>query len=83
MKKKVELLADCIREPQVLAKDFHRPQTKFAKVMFSQVFVFPGGGVLVSVQGALCLECHCLGGLCPGKVSVRGVSVQEDPLYDK
>ena len=52
----------------------YRPQTKFAKVMFSQVFVCPkGGGVsVVSVQG----------GLCPGRslsgVFFGGVSVQGD-----
>ena len=90
----------------------YRPQPKFAKVMFSQVFVCPQGegslsrGVSVqgvsiwgvSVQGVsvhsgisiqwgiclgvlcgcLCLICLCLGGLCPGKGSLsrEGVSVQ-------
>ena len=66
-------------------------QTKFAKVMFSQVSVCPrrgGRGVSVwgiSVQGSLCLEGLCPGGslsgvLCPGGLSGRipvwGVSVQ-------
>ena len=32
---------------------YYCPQTKFAKVMFSQVFVCPHGGTL-SVQGSLC-----------------------------
>ena len=78
----MELLADCLREPQVLAKDFHRPQTKFAKVMFSQVFVFPQGG-LGLCPGESLSGGSLSGGLCPGEVSVRGVSVQEDPPYGK
>ena len=73
MKKKVELLADCIREPQVLAKDFHRPQTKFAKVMFSQVFDFPQGGLGLCPGGSLS-GVSLSGGSLSG-----GVSVQEDP----
>ena len=57
--------------------NFYRPQTKFAKVMFSRVFVCLGGAVVsVSVQGGLCPEGSlCPGGLCPG-VSVQGVSFQ-------
>ena len=63
-------------------------QTKFAKVMFSQVFVCP--------QGGLCPGILCPGGLfpgvglCPGGsvprwslsrgVSVWGVSVRETPV---
>ena len=47
-----------------MARYCYNPQTKFAKVMFSQVFVCPQGGV--SVQGR---------SLSRG-VSVRGVSVQ-------
>ena len=43
-------------------KYLYRLQTKFAKVMFSQVFVCPQGG------GGL--------GLCPGGVSIQGVSVR-------
>ena len=42
----------------------YRPQTKFAKVMFSQVSICPRGEGL---------------GLCPG-VSIKGVSVRETPL---
>ena len=48
---------------------------KFAKAMFSQVFVCPHGGSLsrgVFVFGAL-----CQGGLCPGGSLSRGVSVRE------
>ena len=41
-------------------RDFYRPQTKFAKVMFSQVSVCPqerrGGGV--SVQGRVLTVAH-------------------------
>ena len=67
----------------------YRPQTKFAKVMFSLVVVCPqwGGG---SVHKGVCVGESLLGGLCPGGclsrgslsqglcsgVSVRGVSVQ-------
>ena len=61
-------------------RSFYRPQTKFAKVMFSQMSVCPQGGLCpgeVSVQGGLCWErVLCLGGLCPrgvsGWVFVRG-----------
>ena len=55
----------------------YRPQTKFAKVLFSQVFICPQGRVFVqgglcpgglcprvSVQGGLCSGCLCPGGLC-------------------
>ena len=45
---------------------FYRPQTKFAKAMFSQVSVCP--------QGGLCPGGSLSGGLCPG------VSVRETPL---
>ena len=61
---------------------FYRPQTRFAKIMFSQVFVhswgilvsiLEGGGSLsreVFVQGSLSRGCLsrglCLEGLCPG-----------------
>ena len=64
----------------------YRPQTKFAKVMFSQVFVCPKGrGVsVVSVQGGLCPR-RSLSGVFFGGVSVQGgslsrqgVSVQGD-----
>ena len=57
----------------------HHPQTKFAKVTFSQVSVCPQGGLVlcpkeVSVQGVL-----CLGGLS-GRVSAwGGISVTETP----
>ena len=61
---------------------YYQPQTKFSKVMFSQVFVCPLGGGGVSVQG----EGSLSGGLCPGGslsrglyprgVSVQGVSIQ-------
>ena len=43
----------------------YRPQPKFAKVMFSQVFVCPQGGG-ISVQGGFCPGGLYLGGLCPG-----------------
>ena len=58
--------------------NIYRPQTKFAKVTFSQVFICPqgewaGGG---SLSGGISVQ----EGLCPGGVSVReslsrGVSV--------
>ena len=63
--------------------NFYRPQTKFAKVMFSQVTVCPQDGLCLclSVQRGLC-PAGCLsgggGGVCPGgslsrgEVSVRG-----------
>ena len=44
---------------------YYRPQTKFAKVMFSQVFVCPWGGGSLS-----------RGVSFQRRVSVRGVSVQ-------
>ena len=65
---------------------FYRPETKFAKIMFSHVFVCPrGGGVL-----GLCLggrgspsrgslsrgEGLCPGGLCQGSgISIQGGSL--------
>ena len=59
-------------------KYLYRPQTKFAKVMFSQVFVCPQGGVSVSVRGCLHPGGLCPGGgLCPWGSLSRGVSVQE------
>ena len=53
----------------------YRPQPKFAKVMFSQVFVCPQGGG-ISVQGGFCPGGFCpgglyLGGLCPGGLCPR------------
>ena len=54
----------CTKEP----KNNYRPQTKFAKVMFSQVFVCQRGGV--SVQGLLSF---CPGGFCPGGIHPRGL----------
>ena len=69
-------------------KSYYRPQTKFAKVMFSQLFACPRG-VSVSVLGwGLCPGVSSVqGGLYPGEVSfggslsrwvfVQGVSVQE------
>ena len=45
----------------------YRPQTKFAKVMFSQVFVCP--------QGGLCPVGSLSVGPPPSGVSVEGVSV--------
>ena len=44
---------------------YYHPQTKFAKVMFSQVSVCPQGSSLS--RGDLCPR-----GLCPGVVCVRG-----------
>ena len=51
----------------------YRPQTKFVKVMFSQVSVCPRGRG-VSVQGDLCPGegVSVQGGLCPAWVSVQG-----------
>ena len=67
----------------------YRPQTKFAKVMFSQVFVCPQGGSL-SRRGSLSRGRVCLGGslsegsLCQGRFSVggsvRGVSLSRRSL---
>ena len=58
----------------------YRPQTKFAKVMFSQVFVCPRGG------SGLCPEDLHPGvgvsfqdSLCPGGVSVRETPRTETP----
>ena len=53
---------------------FFRPQTKFAKVMFSQMFVCPfvclkGGG------GCFCAGGLCAGGLCSGGSLSREISV--------
>ena len=52
----------------------YRPETMFAKIMFSQVFVCPQGRVFVqgvSVQGVSVKGVSVQEGLCPG-VSVRG-----------
>ena len=57
----------------------YRPQTKFVKVMFSQVSVCPRGclsvhrGMSVCPQGDVCLS-------TVGEVSVQGVSVQGGPV---
>ena len=65
---------------------FYRPQTKFAKVMFSQVSDCPRGGDLcpgrslsgsasfqgVSVQGSLCPGCLCPGGSMSREFFVQG-----------
>ena len=60
---------------------FYHQQTKFAKVMFSQVSVCPQGGVSVSVQGFSVPGGYMSkGGLCsglyPGRSLTRGISVQ-------
>ena len=76
------ILLLCTKEP----KNNYRSQTKFAKVMFSQLFVCQRGRGF-PVQGLLSF---CLGSFCPGGSlsrgsrsrgfcpSVRGVSVQGD-----
>ena len=61
----------------------YRPQTKFAKVMFSQVFVCPQGGGSQSLSRGLCPGGLSLGDGSVWKVSVwgglsRGVSVRGD-----
>ena len=55
-------------------KSYYRPQTKFAKVMFSQVFACPRGvSVSVMGRGRLCPgEVSFWGGLCPGGSLSRG-----------
>ena len=63
---------------------FYRPQTKFAKVIFSKVFVCPEG--VVSVQGGLYPGGFCLRGLCPGGSLSReglypGGSLSREGLY--
>ena len=69
---------------------YYRPQTKFAKVMFSQVFVCTRGGSLSggslsrwSLSGGGVLGgLSRLGGLCPGwGVSVQGGSLSRIPPY--
>ena len=75
------------KEHHLPAEYFYRPQTKFAKVMFSQVPVCPreGGGLCpqgVSVHrrslstGGLCLQGVSVQGSVSRGVSVQGVSVQ-------
>ena len=51
--------------------NIYHPQTKFAKVMFSQVFVYPRGGGGALSRGSLSRK-----GLCSG-----GVSVQDGSLF--
>ena len=53
---------------------FYRPQTKVAKVMFSQVFVCHQGRVSVSVLGVSVLVGPCPRGLCPGILSMESLS---------
>ena len=66
---------------------YYRPQTKFVKVMFSQVSLYPQGGSLCPAvahyPGGLCPEGVTVRagslsseGLCPARVFVQGVSVQ-------
>ena len=50
-------------------RNIHHPQTKFAKVLFSQVSVCLRG------EGGL-----CPGGICPEGVSVQGVSLSRESL---
>ena len=62
------------KEHHLPVEYFYRPQTKFAKVMFSQVPVCPQGGLCpqgVSVQGSVSRGVSVQG------VSVQGFSVQE------
>ena len=57
-------------------RNIHRPQTKFAKVLFSQVSVCLQRGVSVQggiCTGGLCLGCLCPGGLCPGGLWLGGL----------
>ena len=65
----------------------YRPQTKFVKVMFSQVFVCPHRGLCprvgslsrgVSMQGSLFRRVSVQRVSVQGGVSVQGVSVQGD-----
>ena len=89
--------ANLLHKNVLIMTDTHnRPQTKFAKVMFSQVFVCPRGGGFglcpggVSVQGGLYLRGLCLagslsrgslsGGSLSRGVSVLGISDQEGDL---
>ena len=59
---------------------YYRPQTKFAKVMFSQVFVCTRGGSLSG--GSLSRWSLSGGGICPGwGVSVQGGSLSRIPPY--
>ena len=61
----------------------YRPQTKFAKVMFSQVSVCPGTGLGLCIGGlypwGLCPGGLCPGGLCPGG-SLSGWSLSRGSL---
>ena len=58
---------------QVSIINYH-PQTKFVKVMFSQLSVCPQGDLYLCPGGSLSRGvCR---GVCPGGVSIRGVSVQ-------
>ena len=65
--------------------DFYHPQTKFPKVMFSQVSVCPmgvlGGSLSrgVSVWGYLCPGGLCPGGLCPGGLCQGGLWHGDSP----
>ena len=54
---------------------FYRPQMKFAKVMFSQVFVCRQGRGSLSGEG-VSVQRSLSGGSLSRGVSVRGVSVQ-------
>ena len=55
---------------------FYRPQTKFARVMFSQVFVRGGGGDLCPGGWDLCPG----SGLYPRGLCLGGVSFRETPV---
>ena len=57
---------------------YYRPQTKFAKVMFSQVSVCPQGGGLSLCLGSLRPRWRglCPEDLCPGGSLLGGGSVQ-------
>ena len=63
--------------------NYYRPQTKFAKVMFSQVSVCPQGGLCpgggVPVQGGLCLGRSLSGRPLSGGSLSRGDLCQADP----
>ena len=60
-----------------IQRSFYRPQTKFAKVMFSQVSVCLQGGGSLSREGGLSRGVSVHGGLCLRGSLSGGVSVQD------
>ena len=59
---------------------YYCPQTKFAKVMFSQVSVCPQGGLDLCPGGSLSGGSLSRGGLCAGGVSGQGRSLSGGSL---